>query len=373
MARAGLGAGWRCLFANDIDPRKGAAYAQNYGSDDLLLRDVAEVSIDDLPGIADLAWASFPCQDLSLAGRGGGLDAGRSGAFWPFWSLIEGLDAEGRAPAIVVIENVCGLLTSRGGRDFAALVDAFARQGYETGALVMDAERFVPQSRPRLFVVGVRREGAPTPYMTTVETPSLWGEARVARAVDACTVEAHTAWRWWRVPAPNLRNHQLADILEPPGEVMWNSSEKTAALLDMMGPVHRAKLTDAQQKAREMGVAVAGTAFRRTRPAGSRIEVRFDGVAGCLRTPAGGSSRQTLVLVEPDGAVRSRLLSGREAARLMGLDDSYVLPQRANDALKLFGDGVAPPVVRHLAEHLLEPMLADRRRGSETGPVRVRR
>ena len=84
--------------------------------------------------------------------------------------------------------------------------------------------------------------------------------------------------------------------------------------------------------------------------------MRFDGLAGCLRTPRGGSSRQTVVVVD-DGRVRSRLLSPREAARLMGLPDSYRLPHPTTAALHVAGDGVAVPVVRWLAQGLLEPLL----------------
>jgi DNA (cytosine-5)-methyltransferase 1 len=86
-----------------------------------------------------------------------------------------------------------------------------------------------------------------------------------------------------------------------------------------------------------------------------RAEVRFDDVAGCLRTPGGGSSRQTLLVVHGD-FVRSRLLSPREAARLMGLPDTYKLPGRYNDAYHLAGDGLVVPAVSFLSEHLLEPL-----------------
>ena len=66
MARAGLGNVWSCLFANDIDPKKGAAYAANWGADELILRDVASLSTCELPGKANLAWALFPCQEVRL-------------------------------------------------------------------------------------------------------------------------------------------------------------------------------------------------------------------------------------------------------------------------------------------------------------------
>jgi DNA (cytosine-5)-methyltransferase 1 len=102
--------------------------------------------------------------------------------------------------------------------------------------------------------------------------------------------------------------------------------------------------------------------YRRTREDAEggkvqRAEIRFDDVAGWLRTPAGGSSRQTIMIVEGE-KVRSRLLSPREAARLMGLPDDYILHGNYNEAYHLSGDGVVVPVVRFLAAHLLEPLLA---------------
>ena len=101
---------------------------------------------------------------------------------------------------------------------------------------------------------------------------------------------------------------------------------------------------------------MVGALYRRTRNGVQRAEVRFDDVAGCLRTPAGGSSRQLILVVEK-GKVRSRLISSRETARLMGLPDEYRLPENYNEAYHLTGDGVVVPVVRFIAEHILEPIL----------------
>ena len=74
MARAGLGESWRCLFANDFDQMKVETYEANWGAGDIKHADVASLALSDLPPHAvDLAWASFPCQDLSLAGSYRGL------------------------------------------------------------------------------------------------------------------------------------------------------------------------------------------------------------------------------------------------------------------------------------------------------------
>ena len=155
MARAGLGPRWTCLFANDFDAKKGRSYAANWGAEALRVADVAKLTTADLPGRPALAWASFPCQDMSLAGPGAGLGGARSGAFWPFWRLMRQLSEERRAPGVIVLENVCGALTSHGGKDFAAIAEAIAAAGYRFGALVIDAAHFVPQSRPRLFIAAV--------------------------------------------------------------------------------------------------------------------------------------------------------------------------------------------------------------------------
>ena len=163
MARAGLGDSWRCLFANDFDRMKVETYEANWGAGDIKHQDVAALTLSDVPPHAvDLAWASFPCQDLSLAGSYRGLGrerdkvTTRSGTFWPFWKLIRGLAQEGRAPHAIVLENVYGCLTSHEGKDFAALASALTELGYRFGAAVIDAVHFVPQSRPRVFFIAFR-------------------------------------------------------------------------------------------------------------------------------------------------------------------------------------------------------------------------
>ena len=353
MARLGLGEAWTCAFANDFDPGKAGAYRANFADAGGHFHegDVWALGAADLPGRADLAWASSPCQDVSLAGARAGLAGGRSGAFFGFWRLVEQLAAQDRAPRAIVIENVTGLLTSHGGGDFAALGAALAAQGYRFGALEIDAAAFLPQSRPRVFVVAARE--AP-PAGLIGDSPFHTRAVRAAHAGMPAGLAAR--WVWWRLAAPPARNTDLAAVLEPDAAVAWHAPERTAAWLSLMAPLHRARL-EARAGRAERSV---GAVFRRMRvEAGQRVqraEVRFDGLAGCLRTPRGGSSRQ-VIAVAGHGEARTRLLTPREAARLMGLPESYRLPRPATTALQLAGDGVAVPVVRWLAAGLLEPLL----------------
>ena len=358
MVRAGLGDNWRCLFANDFDRKKAATYRRNWGGGENC-GDVRDVTTDDLPGEADLAWASFPCQDLSLAGCGAGLRGERSGTFWPFWDLVTDLDHDGRAPALIVLENVCGTLTSRGGKDFAAICRTLQDGGYHFGALIVDAVLFVPQSRPRLFLVAVR-DDIVIPEPLNGHGPSDLFHPRMLRiAYHKLPKKLQEVWIWWDIEAPPARNVGFTDLIENrPTSVVWHTAEETRKLLGMMSSLNLEKVRNAQRQPRR----IVGSVYKRTRCDDTgrkvqRAEVRFDDIAGCLRTPVGGSSRQTIILVEGP-TVRSRLISTRETARLMGLPDDYVLPENYNEAYHLTGDGVVVSVVSFLAREIFEPVLA---------------
>lgn len=371
MARMGLGPGWDCLFANDFDHKKAGVYRRNWGGHALKPGDIKKVATSDLPDQPDLVWASFPCQDLSLAGGGAGLKGERSGTFWPFWRLMKGLIAEDRAPSVIVLENVCGTLTSHGGKDFATICRTLRKGGYRCGAMVIDAAYFVPQSRPRLFVVATREDlDLPTGVVDEQDllgdiSASPWRSRALTTAYGALSADDKANWIWWRLPEPAKRNTVFADLIEEePTSIDWHTAAETQQLISMMSDVNLAKVESAKKAKRRM----VGAIYKRTRLDENgfkvqRAEIRFDDVAGCLRTPAGGSSRQLIMVVE-GRSVRSRLISTRETARLMGLPDEYELPENYNEAYHLTGDGVAVPVVRHLAEHILEPILAHQTGGA---------
>jgi DNA (cytosine-5)-methyltransferase 1 len=369
MARAGLGESWRCVFANDFDEKKVSTYKANWGAGEITHCDVASLESSDLPTKAvDLVWASFPCQDLSLAGSYRGLgreeddSRTRSGTFWPFWKLVRALVRRGAAPRTIVLENVPGCLTSHGGKDFAAIASALSDADYGFGAAVVDASHFVPQSRPRVFFIAARKDHIIPPSITGHESQDSWHPRALVQAFEGLTTLAKGNWVWWNLARPATRNSMFADVIEgEPTTVIWHTAAQTNYLLQLMSPLNRRKVEDAMRSGRR----TVGSVYRRTRPdargvSRQRAEVRFDDIAGCLRTPAGGSSRQTILLVEGK-RVRSRLLSPREAARLMGLDDDYILPARYNDAYHVCGDGVCAPVVRHIAAHILEPILLENR------------
>jgi DNA (cytosine-5)-methyltransferase 1 len=365
MVNAGLGDGWECLFANDFNEKKRASYEANWGDSHFVPGDVGKVRLDQLRGQVDLAWASFPCQDLSLAGNGAGLNGERSGTFWAFMNLMHELKDDQRKPRVIALENVYGAITSHSGKDFEAILMALAGEGYRVGAMVIDAVHFLPQSRPRLFVVAVDNELHIPTELDGGHPTAAWHPRAITQAHDRLSDDLKQKWVWWNLPPSPAHGQRLEDIIEEqPQGVSWHSAEETERLLSMMTEVNHQKVKVAQQA----GGLHIGAIYRRTREGKQRAEVRFDGKSGCLRTPSGGSSRQTIIVVNGD-EIRSRLLSPREAARLMGLDENYILPERYNDAYHLAGDGVAVPVVAHLAQHIFAPVLALNRRRPRAKPT----
>ena len=346
LVRIGLEHAWSCTWANDIDARKQEIYEARFGSAEFVLGDVAGIAMDSLPAGADMAWASFPCQDLSLAGWRKGMRAERSGTYWEFWRLMrESLD-RGRRPPLIVIENVVGMLY---GMDFPILCESLAALGMQFGPLVIDARQFLPQSRPRVFVVAVDSRVDCSLFVSDEADEAVpWFTKAVRSAHAKIPFALRESWRWWKLPEPFSTIPRVEDMIEEkPTSVEWHDPSDTLRLLGMMTQLNLEKTN----LAIERGLSV-GFLYKRIREGVQRAEVRFDGIAGCLRTPQGGSSRQ-IVLVMDGGGVRSRLLSPREAARLMGVPDSFWLPTKYNDAYRAIGDGVAVPVVRWLSDRLL--------------------
>lgn len=326
----GLSNSFRSVWANDISERKAEVYRANFDAHVLHLGDVSDVHGNDLPK-AMLSWASFPCQDLSLAGNIDGIYSTRSGLVWQWMRILDELGKD--APRVVCLENVAGLVSAHGGENYRHLQSALEARGYKTGAVLINADRFVPQSRPRVFVIGTQGH---IPHSAVAKGPT-WAHPASIQAVG----KTLDNFIWWNLPEPEPRTHDVSDIIE---HVPFDKDDITALI-----PASHIK------KLEESGLSYA-TAYRRTRNSQQVLELRCDGVAGCLRTPAGGSSRQYLVHKDGSG-LHARLLTSREVARLMGAPDSLKLPGSYNDAYFAMGDAVAVPVARHLSETLLRDLV----------------
>jgi len=326
------------VWANDICEKKAATYRANHHPQTFHLGSIEHVSGKGLPSAA-LAWASFPCQDLSLAGNLEGIQSARSGLVWQWLRVLEEMP---QRPPLVVAENVLGFVSAAGGSHYRAVHEALVELGYRVGAVLLDAIHWLPQSRPRVFLVGVE---ARANVGSDVEGPGpLWCHPVAIQRAAALV----RRFAWWRLPEPTGRAKSLTDIIDfeaptdPPTKVRHN--------LALIPPPHRTKMEQAVN-----GHSTVFPGYKRTRSGRQVLELRFDDIAGCLRTPRGGSSRQLVVLYD-EGRFETRLLTVKETARLMGVRDSYRIVGSYNDGYKAMGDAVAVPVVRHLTRHLLAPL-----------------
>lgn len=360
LVREGLQPAFRTLWANDNCAKKQATYVANHGHDEFHLGDIQDVKGADLPA-ADLAWASFPCQDLSLAGNLGGIETGtRSGLFWEWVRILREMKDCNKLPPLLVAENVVGFIVADQGRHFRQAYESLTELGYRVGALVIDAKEFVPQSRPRAFIVAVASDVPVDGLIQHFPSSPFHSDGLIRTAL----LMDDPRWVWWKLSNPRAMPVAFRDLCER--DAPCDPPEKTRKLWGLLSAVNRRKLDAAIQ----LNTFFAGTAYKRTRPdedgkKTQRLEIRFDGVAGCLRTPNGGSSRQTVIFVDK-GKVKSRLMTPRECARLMGAPDSYKLCGTYNDRYRAMGDAVAVPVTRWLTERLLVP-LANRAQSRDLG------
>ena len=338
-------AGPRVVWANDIDATKRLLYVTNFGEADFLHADIRVVGGGDIPDV-DLATASFPCTDLSLAGNRLGFQGKQSGLFWEFARVLREMGT--RRPFAVLLENVPSFATSRGGDDLRIALATLNELGYWCDLLVVDARHFVPQSRPRLFIVGAREPlAAPADWQPTPLRPTWLSRF----------VRKHPELQLNPLPLmPPARDvGTLADVVDrlDPDDPRWWDAERLARFLGELSPLQRARL-EALTARRALAWA---TAYRRTRAGRPAWEIRADAISGCLRTARGGSSKQALVEAG-GGAARARWMTAAEYARLQGAAGYRFDTASEGQAQFGFGDAVCVPVVAWLAETYLCPLLS---------------
>ncbi len=357
LMRLGLEAeGWKVAYANDICPEKFEMYRANFedADDHFVIEDIHTIRASEVPNVL-LATASFPCNDLSLAGARAGLSGSQSSAFFGFARLLR--EMRSRRPRFVLVENVSGFLSSNSGKDFREVLLTLNRLGYSVDPFLVDAVHFVPQSRQRLFIVGELRVSGQRIAERAAHVDFFQSEVRPSALAEFIFANPDIDWDLRDLPPLPRTQKRLPAILEnlPHERSEWWNETRTAYLLNQMSQRHRL-IADRMIDSASWSF---GTVFRRVRAGRSMAELRVDGIAGCLRTPRGGSGRQILVKAG-FGEFHARLLTPTECARLMGAP-GFKISGSLNQALFGFGDAVCVPVIRWIARH----QLAARRAGTD--------
>lgn len=362
LVREGLARdGWSCAWANDIAQDKQETYTANFGEGDFVLGDIWQIAQqpEQIPDDVFLYTASFPCTDLSVAGGMAGLAGEKSGTLNALLNILAQKKQANTQPKIVLLENVKGFLTSHQGQDISNTVKALNALGYTVDIIELDAVLFTPQSRPRIFVIAVENLLAQHVMQLKQNAPdSWWAPFHQAPQLRSHTVQdliqnnPDLNWGLFDIPEPERTAPKLSHIVEhiPENSPLWWGAEKQQHLYDQMSPRHQTVVREKLNQPEHF----YGTVYRRMRKGQPMAELRSDGIAGCLRTPRGGSSKQILVRAG-HGGWKARLLTPREYARLQGVRDSFWMPDNANKGYFAMGDAVCVPVIQYLSKHVLKP------------------
>lgn len=343
--------GWQVIFANDKSDKKFEMYRDFFpdAKKHYVVDDIFEVVSSQVPATT-LATCSFPCIDLSLAGNMSGMiDGDHSSAFWGFVKLLK---AQGKsAPPIVLVENVPGWLHSNKGEDFRITVQALNEMGYNCDVFILDALRFTPQSRVRVFLIGAKQPSRSTAVdLILARSKSLLSNQLRKSIVDNRKLH----WFYNNIPQPPpLHRTGLSKIIERlnDSDSRWWTAGEVNRHLEMMNELHRDRVQQLVRGNRNQ----YRTFFRRRREGLQRAEVRNDDLSGCLRTAIGGSGKQFIIRLG-NGRIKMRAMTPREYARLQGVPDSYNINQNGVQALTGFGDAVCVPVISWIAKHVLNPL-----------------
>lgn len=146
-------AGFRVVWANELEPVACDTYRKNHPNTELVLGDVCKINPQDVPNCEGFIGGP-PCQSWSIAGMQRGLGDKRGKLFLKYIDLIEV-----KKPKFFVIENVKGLLDKKFSDVFNFFIERLDKAGYDVKWQLLDAVNYrIPQNRERIFMVGFLKE-----------------------------------------------------------------------------------------------------------------------------------------------------------------------------------------------------------------------
>lgn len=282
--------GGKCVFSSEWDKWAQKTYEANFGK--IPEGDITAISEKNIPK-HDILLGGFPCQPFSEAGLKLGFEDTRGTLFFDVARIISD-----KKPSMILLENVKGFARHDQGRTLATVVRILEDLGYNIFYQVLNARDFgVPQNRERIYIVGIN-------------TKKLGNIA-------------------FDFPKPNREPVKVGDILESRVDSQYTISDKLWA-------GHQRRLVQHRQKGNGFGYSM----FNKNSPYTSTISARYykDG---------------SEILIEQKGK-NPRKITPREAARLQGFPDSYVIPVSDAQAYRQFGNSVAVPVVTAIAKKMTE-------------------
>lgn len=295
--------GGKCVFTSEWNKFSKQTYEANYG--EVPFGDIQKIHESNIPD-HDILLGGFPCQPFSLAGVSKKNSLGREHGFKDetqgtlFFDIVRILEA--KRPKAFVLENVKNLVSHDKGKTFKVIQGTLSELGYSIHCKVIDGKHFVPQHRERIFIVGFDKE--------------------VFKGEES-----------FEFPDMPEETHTVEEILEPADQVdpKYTLSDKLWEYLQAYAEKHRLK----------------GNGF-------GYGMVKMDGIT---RTISARYHKDGAEILIPQGEGKNpRRLTPREAARLQGYPENFVIPVSDTQAYRQFGNSVVMPLIQYLGEAVIETM-----------------
>ncbi len=311
--------GAECVFTSEWDKFAVQTYMANHDTRHPVFGDIREVDPKSVPDHEVLV-AGFPCQPFSLAGVSKKNSLGKSHGFADetqgtlFFYIAEILKA--KQPQAFLLENVKNLVSHDGGNTFRVIQKVLVEElGYSISFKIIDAAKFLPQHRERIFIVGYRDSKKQFDWNAVTPNPK-----KVISSVRQILQET--------LPAPEQDAEKYFDKKSNTTAAKYVLSDRLWSYLQAYAEKHRK----------------AGNGF------GFGL-VSLDGVSRTLSARYHKDGSEILIPVASKS--NPRRLTPRECARLMGYPDTFSIPVSDTQAYKQFGNSVAVPVVSAVAKELV--------------------
>ena len=324
--------GGQCVFTSEWDKFAQQTYKANFPDDEFsehtFAGDITQVDVASVPD-HDVLVGGFPCQPFSIAGVSKKNALGRAHGFADdtqgtlFFDVARIIDE--KRPAAFLLENVKNLKSHDKGRTFEVIRRTLEDElGYELHTRIINGKHFTPQNRERIIMVGFREA-------SDFDFASLDLENYPQKVADILHDRSD-----YELP------HDHDRFIDPTtGKVndKYTLTDNLWAYLQNYAAKHRA--------------------------AGNGFGFGLADLEGTTRTLSARYYKDGSEILIPQGEEKNpRRLTPRECARLMGFDDSFIIPVSDTQAYKQFGNSVVVPaitaVAQHMAPHIASETLATR-------------
>lgn len=340
-------AGGNCVFASEWNEHARNSYKANYESispelfandDKFFAGDINKVDPDEIPAF-DVCCAGFPCQPFSIAGHRLGFEDTRGTLFFNIVNIVKAKIEAGRPPKVLLLENVKGLKNHQKGETLKVILATLEELGYRYKIEVLNAKYFgVPQNRERLFIVAwykdlVNAEDFKFPYGIDSAGKTIYDKSNIST---------------------KARPTKVSDIFEP------NSSiDPSFTISDKMWIGHQTR----KERNRQNGKGFGYSLFNEESVYCSTISARYwkDGSEILIDQSAKGLNPRRLTPVEA-GRLQGYNIEGagweNDTSNKPLEQVPYHIVVSKKEAYQQFGNSVAVPVVKRIAQEIVKQLLS---------------